>query len=308
MIKPALQRSRGNLHVVHLESEQLRVAILPEIGCKIASIVYKENDFEVLARPLGMKKTDDPAKLYARAYPGAPFDQYDLSGIDDCIPTIDPCHVEKLGRLSDHGDAWSRPWNVFEENLSERSVKAFFRLSTIPLYFERHVRLEGNSLRLDYRLLNESIDEHPWLWALHGLCHYEPDAVLSWPEPYTLFNAHGDEDFAFDMQQLKQVPKEQAYKFYLQDPVPKGEASITYPTQGVRLSLHWDASLFPYLGGWINTGGSAGSRCIALEPTNGFYDSLERAIQNEKVGRIAPGGELTWQVRLDIDAIGTAQS
>lgn len=300
MLNEKKRNNRGDLHVVHLESDCLRVTLLPEVGCKIASILHKPNQFEALARPIGFETAKEETKLYARAYPGAPFDQFDLSGMDDCIPTIDPCSVENLGRFADHGDAWSRPWNVFEEDRSACSVKAYFRLSSIPLYFERHVRLDGNSIFLDYRLLNESIDEHPWLWALHGLCRYERYAVLSWPEPYALLNAHGSEPFAFDMRNLSEVPEKQAYKFYLTDPVPTGEASILYPSQNMRFTLQWDETLFPFLGGWINTGGSAGSRCIALEPTNGFYDRLDRAIANNKVGRIAPGAEIFWQVRLTV--------
>ena len=300
MLMETKPNNRGDLHAVHLDTDRLRVTLLPEIGCKIASIIYKPNQFEALARPLGYETAKEQTKLYARAYPGAPFDQFDLSGIDDCIPTIDACSVENLGRFADHGDAWSRPWNVFEEDRSTRSVKAFFRLSSIPLYFERHVHIEDNVIQLDYRLLNESIDEHPWLWALHGLCRYEPDAILSWPEPYSLMNAHGEEPFAFDMRKLTEVPEKQAYKFYLTDPVSVGEASIIYPTQGMRIKQQWDATQFPYLGGWINTGGSAGSRCIALEPTNGYYDRLDRAIANNKVGRIAPGAEIFWRVRLTI--------
>ncbi|WP_071705396.1 hypothetical protein [Murdochiella vaginalis] len=303
MLTEKMPSSREDLHVVCLESDRLRVILLPEIGCKIASIIYKANQFEALARPLGHETATEQAKLYARAYPGAPFDQFDLSGIDDCIPTIDACRVEKLGRFADHGDAWSRPWNVFEEDRSVCSVKAFFRLSSIPLYFERHVRLEGSTLFLSYRLLNESIDERPWLWALHGLCHYEPDAILSWPEPYTLFNAHGEEPFSFDPRKLSEVPQQEAYKFYLTDPVPTGKASIFYPSQHMRTTLQWDAEQFPYLGGWINTGGSPGSRCIALEPTNGFYDRLDRAIANDKVGRIAPGAEIFWQVQITIEEV-----
>lgn len=300
MLNEKKRNNRGDLHVVHLESDCLRVTLLPEVGCKIASILHKPNQFEALARPIGFETAKEETKLYARAYPGAPFDQFDLSGIDDCIPTIDPCSVENLGRFADHGDAWSRPWNVFEEDRSACSVKAYFRLSSIPLYFERHVRLDGNTIFLNYRLLNESIDEHPWLWALHGLCRYERDAVLSWPEPYALLDAHGSESFAFDMRNLSEVPEKQAYKFYLTDPVPTGEASILYPSQNMRFTLQWDETQFPFLGGWINTGGSAGSRCIALEPTNGFYDRLDRAIANNKVGRIAPGAEIFWQVRLTI--------
>ena len=132
------------------------------------------------------------------------------------------------------------------------------------------------------------------------MCRYERDAVLSWPEPYALLNAHGSEPFAFDMRNLSEVPEKQAYKFYLTDPVPTGEASILYPSQNMRFTLQWDETQFPFLGGWINTGGSAGSRCIALEPTNGFYDRLDRAIANNKVGRIAPGAEIFWQVRLTV--------
>ena len=96
MLMETKPNNRGDLHVVHLDTDCLRVTLLLEIGCKIASIIYKPNQFEALACPLGHETAKEQTKLYARAYPGAPFDQYDLSGIDDCIPTIDPCHVEKL--------------------------------------------------------------------------------------------------------------------------------------------------------------------------------------------------------------------
>ncbi|MDD7593357.1 MAG: hypothetical protein PUJ57_03880 [Peptoniphilaceae bacterium] len=303
MRKMEHRASSSALHVVTLETEELIVTIYPEIGFKIASIVYKPKEFEALARPLGIETVSDERMLYQRAYPGAPFSHYDLSGIDDCIPTIDACNVSDLGHFADHGDAWSRAWNVFEEDRTMRSVKAYFRLSAIPLYFERHIHIEGHSIFLKYRVLNESVQARPFLWALHDLCRYEPDAVLSWPEPATLMNAHGDEAFDFDLHRMDDVPVDGAYKFYLTEPLSQGAASITYPTEGVRLSLYWDPKVIPYLGGWVNTGGSAGPKTIALEPTNGYYDSLARAIANQKVGQVGPGKEQTWTVELRLESV-----
>lgn len=291
------------LHVVTLETDELIVSIYPEIGFKIASIIYKPQHFEALSRPLGIDTVNDERTLYQRAYPGAPFSQYDLSGIDDCIPTIDACNVSELGHFADHGDAWSRAWNVFEEDRTMRSVKAYFRLSAIPLYFERHIHIEKHSIYLKYRVLNESVQARPFLWALHDLCRYEPDARLSWPEPAEIMNAHGDAPFGFDLHDMANVPQDGAYKFYLTEPVSRGEASITYPSQGVKLSLYWDPKRIPYLGGWIHTGGSQGPKTIALAPTNGYYDSLARAIANRKVGQVGPGQEQTWTVEIRLESV-----
>jgi hypothetical protein len=41
----------------------------------------------------------------------------------------------------------------------------------------------------------------------------------------------------------------------------------------------------------------------ALEPSNGYYDSLDRAIQNERYCMLAPGQEVVWAVKISLGAI-----
>lgn len=291
------------LHIVSLESEKLSVMILPEIGFKIGALRYKPKEMELLARPLGFENVKDQSRLYQRAYPGAPFSAYDVSGIDDCIPTVKECSIRDLGHFADHGDAWSRAWNVFEEDRTTRSMKAYFRLSAIPLYFERHVQLKDDGLLLSYRLLNESVEERPWMWSLHDLCHFEPDAILDWKGTHDVFNAQNGKPFSFPVEKMKNLKSDEAFRFYVPDPLEEGEASITYPSQGVRLRLLWDATQFPYFGGWINPGGYPSPKAIALSPSNGYFDSLARAIAEKKVGHIAPGEEILWQIRLQVEEI-----
>ena len=55
-----------------------------------------------------------------------------------------------------------------------------------------------------------------------------------------------------------------------------------------------------YWGIWINTGGWAGHRHFAVEPTTGRYDQLERAIHDESAGRVGPLGRRDWSVRWDV--------
>lgn len=318
--------SSDEFHMVVLESDTLRVSLIPEIGFKITSIYVKDKGFELLTRPVGYRenKMDEPTikedykTLYKMPYPGAPFNDYDISGINDCIPTITACEVAGIGHFNDHGDAWSRPWNVFEEDIESGSIKAYFRLSTIPLYFERHVNLTGSSLLLEYRLLNESVAERPWMWALNNLCHFDKDARLLLPaymtnEDSDISSESSDSDIYFDNMTEKAIDIDpaymsniedgKAYKLYGQKAVKEGRASIIYPNEGVKYSINWDPELFPYLGIWINRGGSPGKESISLQPTNGFYDRLDRAIRNNKVGLIGAREEISWTISLDLEDI-----
>ena len=48
---------------------------------------------------------------------------------------------------------------------------------------------------------------------------------------------------------------------------------------------------------WINTGGWAGHKHFALEPTTGRFDHLDKAIADHSAGRVPPLSKRNWTVR-----------
>ena len=57
---------------------------------------------------------------------------------------------------------------------------------------------------------------------------------------------------------------------------------------------------------WINTGGWAGHRHVAIEPTTGRYDSIERSVRDGSAGRIGALGGLAWTVSWTLGPIAGA--
>ncbi len=52
--------------------------------------------------------------------------------------------------------------------------------------------------------------------------------------------------------------------------------------------LGWDKDKLPYLGFWITDGGFRGDYNCALEPSTGYYDSIDIATKNGKVSYLLP--------------------
>lgn len=53
--------------------------------------------------------------------------------------------------------------------------------------------------------------------------------------------------------------------------------------------LHYDVKKLPYLGVWVTAGGFEGDYNCALEPSDGFYDSVRKAGENGRLPVLASG-------------------
>ena len=116
-----------------------------------------------------------PLKPYLLRTATQPFDESDGSGWDECLPSIDPCEVPYAGSpvaIEDHGDYWRLPWKVEEE--SEEVLRMSATGTSLPLYFERTIELEGNTLLLDYLVRNAGPFELSYAWSAHPLFAVEP--------------------------------------------------------------------------------------------------------------------------------------
>ena len=287
-----------------LENEDLRLVLLPNRGFKLASLFDKAKGVECLFQPSAFEEGDwgrlgKLGEIYRPRKIGDDFSHHDRSGLDDCIPTVDPCRLQDPPlETFDHGEVWSQAWQVVEAGKGEVTCRV--ELASMPLTLERMVSLQGRGVRLDYRLTNHGDRAYPWLWTLHGLLRFSRDGVLVLPEPFSVKNVQNEEVWDFDPRILSGLVDNHTYKFYYEGKAPKGPTEVLYPEAGLAVHLHYDQDLFPYLGVWITTGGYMGEKNLAIEPSNGYYDRLDRALENGTGDWLEAGLEMTWQVELKI--------
>lgn len=279
-----------NKDVYILENDILQVKVLKDFGAKIVSIYKKDQDFELLFQPSD-KAYKDPSL-------GDSFEAYDRSGVDEMLPTIDSClYPNSYKKLNDHGDLWAQKWD-FE--IRENSLVSKVRCDSIKLDLEREISLEGEEIKLSYKLKNPTVQDHYYLWAFHGLMNFNDSTRLDFDHQGDILNVIDGKAYDFDYKILKDYPDKKSFKFYFVDPVDSGRAHIYYDKENVHLQMDFDTEINKYLGVWVTKGGLKGEYNLAIEPASGFYDSLERAYENHKVSTIKSKEELTWTLNLKL--------
>jgi hypothetical protein len=147
------------------ETEGIRLAVMPALGCKAASLLDPGTGREWLYQP------EQGGRVYGNQGYGSIYKNGDRSGWDEMFPTINPC----LGpgfpweniEIPDHGEVWSIPW---EAELREGNL--YCEVSGIRLLYRLQKTYQFRSdrrLRINYQATNESADPLPFLWAAHPL-------------------------------------------------------------------------------------------------------------------------------------------
>lgn len=289
---------------ISLAGDRITLRIFPELGGRIASLVDRRFDREWLWSP-------PTGRRLFRNRPGDSFAASTHVGLDECIPTIAPCHWH--GReLPDHGEIWTQPWAVDAAALDKGVVSMATDLPISPLRFARTVRLEGNVVRFDYRLQNIGSQPEDYLWAMHPLFTIhdgdtlelsaevsaiklecaaggKPDkrgALWTWPEPFP----------GVRLDRLNLPGNTAGYlKAYA---MPRhGEVRLRDANARSGLTIRWDTTVNPCLGIWLTRGGYRGWHHLAVEPSNGAPDSLDAAVNDwRQSGRLEPGEVRSWWV------------
>lgn len=279
-----------NMESYILENEFLIVEVLKEFGGKIASIYHKELDYEVLFQP--------KEESYNIPILGDGFSKYDTSGADEMLPTIDECYYPNSYRkLKDHGDIWAQKWDFKER---EEGLECRIRCDSIKLDLKRTIKLDGESILLDYELYNPTEQELFYLWAFHPLMNFDNSTELEFSTDSEIINVMNENKYDFNYLKLGEYPDEGEYKFYFKEPLEEGFARIIHKNKNAVVEFNFDTKINKYLGVWITTGGFKGERNLAIEPASGFYDSLERAYKNDKVSKIDSKETKKWYLKLDV--------
>ncbi|WP_308635309.1 aldose epimerase family protein [Paenibacillus silvisoli] len=292
----------------------MRLVVVPELGAKIVSILYKPTGKEWLANSY-------PRQLQKVEY-GSAFDQADLSGWDECFPSILACRYPVSGsfygnNVPDHGELWSLPWNA---HITTNSIDCSVEGRALPYTFSRRMSfLDERTLRFHYSVENTSTEELAVLWCAHPLFQATEHTEMIFPEGVSEVLCvdggsrlhtgqvypwpEGDGSLRYPINRIGPASAMDSRKFYVDGNLEHGRAGIMERDTGECLELLWLPEQLPYFGAWINEGAVMEEPVCALEPCNGFFDDLTTAYENNQLLRIGPGRTAEWQLDVRLSRI-----
>jgi galactose mutarotase-like enzyme len=300
--------SLGGFERVTLRGGELEVSVLPELGGKICALRLAGHPRNVLLEP--------PERPYRRAFRGAPFEEFDTSGFDECFPTVAACASpdEPGVTLPDHGELWSAPWSCEREG---DALRMEAQLEGRPWRFVRRMSIHGSTLRLEYEVI--SLVDRPmrYLWSAHPLLAVSPRSRIILPEEVRsvlVASSRGDRVGApgaevpwpgegTDRLDLVRGPAQDWAEKLFTGGLTEGFCALHDAESDTTVSFRFDTRRTPYVGLWICQGGWPESRdsrhfTVALEPCSGRPDALAEAAERGECATIAPRGSNRWTVEV----------
>jgi hypothetical protein len=155
-----------------LEDDLVQIQVEPETGGKIRSFVSKKtgrNFFYVDKR---------------KSHDGDGFSDGDISGMDECFPSIAPCRYtggpHKGKELGDHGKLWDKSWNA---EINGDCLEMGVELGDLDVSFNRSLNLpRPGCLQMQYRIENRNSEPLPFIYCTHMLLAGGPSTRFEFPE------------------------------------------------------------------------------------------------------------------------------
>jgi galactose mutarotase-like enzyme len=251
------------------------------------------------------------------------YSDHDVSGIDECFPTVMacqyPCGLWRSLHLGDHGLLWRRPWRLTR---SDQAITAAIELTAIPIRFERVCRLaQPGEVILDYTIDNRGTEPFEFLYAHHLLLAANEHTRIEYPaamnEAYATVVQHLD-----DIREGTWIDWPPHERFGVSEPfIPKrgsllkafsprlavGRFAIFHAKQTESLQVEFDAASLPYLGVLIAQGYNPRGRdqrglIIGIEPTTGIGDDLAGCRKTGTSCHLHPGAPLQFRIKYSLIA------
>lgn len=259
------------------ETETLKAVFLPQYGAKLASLIYKEDNYEILAQ--------DENKVYLPQSKNSVYIENEVSAVDDLFPTIDPCRTgfADNAEYPCHGETLRFPHKY---SINENTLTMEFVSETFGYKFTKLVKEgECGGITVAYAITNLSDADFPCIFGLHCMLAAEKGGkVLTFEKPgdaVMMFDEDGQ--FGKPLQKVALSDKMlvsdafdengNAYKYYLCKEKTTGKCGYYNPAIRKNIILSYDGNALPYLGIWMNNGKFKGMYNAALEPCTAPYDS-----------------------------------
>jgi hypothetical protein len=319
-----VERSEGSMRSILIENRYIRAVVLPDNGAKIISLVRRNTGREFLLQPNPRQRSQ---------FPHRGFEQH-AYGFDECFPTIAPCeYPEGAFRgvpLPDHGELWSGPWKY---EIGKGHLQVWSEPRCLPCIFRKRIRLDADSVLIEYEI--ESVSDQPfrYLWSAHPLLQIEPGCqIVLTPDVCSLLigystgnhlgipgmacgwpTAQVSQGGEINLSIIGNETARTAAKLFTPQ-LSEGFCAVYYPKTDESISYHFDVKQVPYVGIWVCQGGwpssGRGQFTAALEPCTGRHDSLAQAIEQNECSLLAPREKKRWELQVHIqqnlpqDALG----
>ena len=303
----------GRIHdiqAVVLETDWLRVSVLPDVGAKIYDLIWK---------PEGRNLLWHNPRILPQAYPiDGNFDNYWCGGWDDGFPTCDPCEYRGESYPS-LGELRSLKWQVEDSGVHRGKgfVKLFAFGPISPVRAEKIVTLLACSpvLRMRYEITNLGPLPLEFIWGTHPALEAHEHLILRIPAKTGIVGQATDPRFGApgqrypwprletptgvaDMSRVQGIDAKVACGHYAAD-LEGGWYAVEDTRSGEGFLLRFPLQLCPYLWMWLVYGGWRGYHHIIVEPWTSYPNNLAEAVQ-QKTHRILPPGE-----RFAVEVAGT---
>jgi hypothetical protein len=294
---------------VTIENDAVRVQVWPTYGGKNSAIVDKADRFELLFNyPVELPTTSH----YDLAYPSGWY-----AGWDECFPAIAPGkypgHPYDAIAIPDHGELWGIPTVAVP---TKDGITTVWHGLRFGYRLTRKLYLAGAGLSAEYKLVNLAPFDLHFVWAAHPLMSWSGDLELDLGDGTACRFSHDEEGrergetFSWprlgseDLSKPAALPAKRAWKAFTVEPIG-GPVVARYPSRGrqVEIAFASEDDVAAYWGVWINTGGWAGHRHFAIEPTTGRFDALDRSVRDGSAGGVTGLRTLAWTLNW---TLGTA--
>ena len=301
---------------VVLESNELRVSVLPEKGADIYELVDVPSGVDVLFKgPWGLQPPGAPP------LEGSGDDEFMWNyegGWQELLPSVNEACTYRGRRIPFHGEVASLPWEC--EVLPDGGLRLWTRCRETPFRLERVMRVVGAELVLEGTVTNDSADAAHLVWGQHCVlgppflergCRLELPArtIVTSPqlwEPETARLTAGQRGAwpqaplrSGGTVDLREVPGPEAGShddLYVTD-LDAGRLSVRNPRLSLAFRLEWDPSFFRWVVLWQPYGGAVakpltGSYALGVEPWTSRLN-LEQAIEAGEAIELAGGAALS---------------
>ena len=287
--------------VLRLESDLLRIDVLPELGGKIYHWIHKPTDRDFLWQHPRILPKVMPA--------GTNFDDNFSGGWDELFPN------DRAGRhrdefYPDHGEYWTQPfeWDARQAR-GELTLHLWAEGCVTPTRMERWITLTAASpvVRMRYRLTHLGQHGFDYLWSIHPALAVGPQSQLVIPagkgliaspgygrltcEPleFTWPNVPGSDGKTFDMSRIPVGVDVPGYEMVFLTELREGWYAHLDHATGGGFGMAFDQELFNTIWLFATHGGWRGLHTVIPEAATGYPGDLAEAVEKGRCARLAAG-------------------
>jgi hypothetical protein len=234
------------------------------------------------------------------------YDQGDLCGWDEMMPTIAACRYPGSGlALADHGELWQRPWTVVAHSSNSISTTVS---GSLGYDFERVISLEAERVNVDYRVVAKA-DGLNFLWAAHPFLAVGPDTGVHVDGVSGFCEVHNDGgrtsfNWPHDGLTIGEALAPDTDKKFFARASSDHVAVVLRDAEGPSLTWCWSKEDAPWLGVWLDRASLSSHLVAAIEPTNASDDSLEVAASRGESWALVGGEQRCWSISITVGALG----